>query len=200
MRHARLAAGLVRQRARMTAMHRIGRAEEKTSPFLASRRCWSRPGLHSHRIIHRDHRGVLVHPVLVAALKQQLLERNRPRLDHQCADACTQAATIQGSRIDRTDFRNGPPRCQTASVRTGCAVVRGDKISGVPVVPVDVLHEPVDQRFVDGVTSQNPAMVNEMRNIVALGRRQPPAGGLPGKKFHRIGAVGPEDLERSIAR
>jgi hypothetical protein len=79
-------------------------------------------------------------------------------------------------------------------------VVRGDKISGVPVVPVDVLHEPVDQRFVDGVTSQNPAMVNEMRNIVALGRRQPPAGGLPGKQFHRIGAVGPEDLERSIAR
>jgi hypothetical protein len=78
-------------------------------------------------------------------------------------------------------------------------VVGGDEKSGVSVMPVDVLHEPVDQRLVDGVAPQKPAVVNEMRNIVALGRRHQPAGRLPGKPFHRIGAVGPEDPERSIS-
>jgi hypothetical protein len=73
-------------------------------------------------------------------------------------------------------------------------MIGGDEATGMLVMSVDVPGKLIDQIPVDGVALQ--AVVDEMRNVVALGRRCEPASGLLGKQLHRIRSVGPQCPKR----
>ena len=80
-------------------------------------------------------------------------------------------------------------RLQPCVVR---AMIRGEEVAGGLVMGADVPDEPIDQLRFDSVAPPDPAMIDEMRQIVTIGLCEQSVGELLPMQFHRVGAVCPE--------
>src|SRR5690349_12310265 len=112
-----------------------------------------------------------MHLVLIAALKQQLLKRDRTRFEHQGQEPHDTRMHANAARRFEIDIKVKqalePVLFPAANLQSALAMpmVSRDELPRMFMHGPDVAHEPVDQRFLDGVAPDQPAMVDEVCKI-----------------------------------
>ena len=133
-------------------------------------------GGEKHRILDRHDRGILVDPMAVASLEQKLLAGDRPGVKHQGqepGDTRVEANLPRRGQVDvQVEQAFEPVRRAAGQLAFGIviAVVGGQKLARVQVMAANIVCEPVDQTGLDRAAPQQPAVLDEMLEVIAFRR------------------------------
>src|SRR3954453_21407459 len=157
-----------------------------------------------HRLLDRDKRGILVWKVAVAPLEQQLLHRDRAAAKYQRQEAQDARVHAHKARRFKVDVKveQALERVRHGSrklMRIGpTAMVGANEHPWVLLNVPDIVDQSVDQRLGNGLAPDQPAMLDEMGEVIVLAFGAAPGGRRRRKLGDGIRGIGPERFETDI--